>query len=93
MGEELEKQIVSLLTGHGVSRIAVFGSYARGEEGPESDLDLLVNFQKDLSLLTLIQIEQDLSARLGIKVDLVTEGALSPYIRERIEKDLRVIYQ
>lgn len=93
MGEDLERKVAALLTSHGAKTIAVFGSYARGEAGPASDLDLLVDFETDLSLLSLIQIEQELSKLLGIKVDLVTEGALSPYIRQRIKKDLRLIHQ
>lgn len=93
MGEDLEKKVISLLTSRGAKSIAVFGSYARDEAGPTSDLDLLVDFDNSLSLLSLIQIEQELSRQLGIKVDLVTEAALSPYIRQRIKNELRVIYQ
>lgn len=93
MGEDLEKKAASLLAAQGAKRVAVFGSYARGEAGPSSDLDLLVDFENSVSLLSLIRIEQELSEQLGIKVDLVTEGALSPYIRKFIQKDLRVIHQ
>lgn len=93
MGDDLEKKAASLLAAQGAKSVAVFGSYARGEAGPSSDLDLLVDFENSVSLLSLIQIEQELSEQLGIKVDLVTEGALSPYIRKVIQKDLRVIHQ
>ncbi len=93
MADDLEKKVISLLTARGAKSIAVFGSYARGEAGPTSDLDLLVDFDPGLSLLSMIQIEQELSRQLGIKVDLVTEAALSPYIRQRIQPELRVIHQ
>lgn len=62
----------------------VFGSRARGEEGPDSDLDLLVDLEPDRSLLDVISIKQDLEDLLGCSVDVVTEGGLSPYLRERI---------
>ncbi len=68
-------------------RVGVFGSYARGENRPQSDLDILVDFGVQISLLDLVGIEQNLSESLGIKVDLVTEGALSKYIRPYVEKD------
>ena len=71
--------------------IGVFGSFARGEQGPDSDLDLLVKFGKRLSLLDLVGLELDLTDELGIKVDLVTVGGLSPLIREYVEKDLKKI--
>ena len=71
--------------------IGVFGSYARGEEQSASDLDILVKFGKRLTLLDLVGLELDLSERLGIKVDVVTEKALSPLIREYVERDLKKI--
>ena len=70
------------------SFIGVFGSYARGDENEKSDLDLLIDTEKRVDLLTLIGIEQELSDALGLKVDLVTMRSLNQAIGDYINKDL-----
>jgi len=65
----------------------VFGSFARGEECPDSDLDLLVDLEPGRDLLDIVAIKQDLEALLGRKVDVVTERAVSPYIRAAVLKE------
>ena len=77
---------------YGVSSLAVFGSYAKGEARPESDVDMLVSFSNRVSLLTLVALERELSELLGREVDLQTEAALSPYLRDRILKERQVVY-
>lgn len=67
-----------------VKTIGVFGSYVRGEQKKRSDIDILVEFRGSMGLIGLIGLEQYLSELLGIKVDLVTKGALKPYIGKRI---------
>lgn len=91
--EEIEGTLVSLLGKYGARKIGIFGSYARGEERPDSDLDVLVDFRDLKSLLTLVRIERELSESLGMKVDLLTERAISPYLVDRIKSELKVIYQ
>jgi hypothetical protein len=86
------KKIVSILRSHGAKRIGIFGSYARGEMDPESDLDILVEFSERKSLLDIVGIEQELSEALGIKVDLLTEKSISPYLIDSIKKEMAVIY-
>lgn len=86
-----DKTIINFMSSHGVSQIAVFGSYARGEARPDSDLDLLVSFSEQKSLLGVIRLERELSELLGIKIDLLTEQAISPYLIDRIRKELKVI--
>lgn len=88
-----DDKIVRFMTRHGVERVGVFGSYARGEARPDSDLDLLVWFSEQKSLLGLIRIERELSELLGVKIDLLTEGAISPYLIDRIKRELKVIAQ
>ncbi|MFN3761807.1 MAG: nucleotidyltransferase family protein [Anaerolineae bacterium] len=78
---------------HGVTWIGLFGSVARGEATEESDIDVLVEFSRRISLLKMVALERELSAALGKKVELLTEEAVSPYLRERIRRDLRVIYE
>ena len=63
---------------HGAQSIAVFGSVARGEEHPESDVDFLVEFQPGASLSNLMKLEDDLEALLGCTVDVVSAGGLKP---------------
>jgi predicted nucleotidyltransferase len=67
-----------------VLSLGVFGSYVRGDARESSDLDILVEFDQAPSLLKLIRMEDDLSERLGIKVDLVMKKALKPRIGQRI---------
>jgi len=62
----------------------VFGSYASGTASSKSDFDLLVDLDPDRDLLDLIEFKLDLEELLDCKVDVVTEGALSPYLRDRI---------
>ena len=75
-----------------VTFLGVFGSYARDDWTEKSDLDIVVRFSKRKSLLNLIGIEMELSERLGIKVDLLTEKSISPYLKDRIMRELKVIY-
>ena len=76
-----------------VSMLGVFGSVARGEATAQSDVDLLVEFSNRKSLLAVVSLERQLSVALGRKVDLLTEAAISPYLRSRILSDLKVIYE
>ena len=91
--EQLFENIVSHITKYGTKKVAVFGSYARGEEKPKSDIDILVEFSERKSLLEHVKIERELSEALGIKVDLLTEKAISPYLIDRIRNEMKVIYQ
>ena len=85
--QEKRGRIFELAKIHGVQSIRVFGSVVRGEAGPDSDLDLLVEMEKGKSLLDLIGFEQDLETELGIPIDILTEGSLSPYIKDDILKE------
>jgi len=86
---EIKNIILSHLKGFGPIKIGIFGSFARGDNKKGSDIDILVEFKEAPSLLTLIKLENDLSEVLGIKVDLVTTGALkNKRIKKSITKDL-----
>jgi predicted nucleotidyltransferase len=85
--------IIEILRDNDVARLEVFGSIARGEANENSDVDLLVEFSKRKSLLDVVSLERTMSAVLGRKVDLLTEAVISPYLREQINRDRRVIYE
>jgi predicted nucleotidyltransferase len=76
--------ILDLAARHGAVEVRVFGSAARGEAGPDSDFDLLVTMAPRRTLLDLIALGQDLEALLGRHVDVVSDGGLSPHLRDRI---------
>jgi uncharacterized protein len=85
-------QMIDICRQNDVSMIGVFGSMARGEAKKKSDIDLIVRFSKRKSLLAMVRLERELSEALGRKVDLLTEAAISPYMRERVLKELQVVY-
>lgn len=84
----IKGQKAILAKNYGVSKIGIFGSFAMGDFNQKSDVDILINLNKrnKVSLLDLIGIENDLSLRLGRKVDLVTQKGLNPYIKNNILK-------
>ncbi|MGH7480320.1 MAG: nucleotidyltransferase family protein [Candidatus Methylomirabilales bacterium] len=77
-------EILRIAAKHGARNVRVFGSAARGEAGPASDIDFLVEMEEGRSLLDLVGFWQDLEALLGRKVDVLTDGGISPYLRDRI---------
>ncbi len=81
---EKRAEIQRIAASHGATNIRVFGSVARGEDRPDSDIDLLVDLERGRSLLDLIAIKQDVEDLLGRRVDVVVERSLSPYIRESV---------
>ena len=86
-------KLIDICRQNDVVKVGVFGSMARGDASEQSDIDLIVEFSQRKSLLALVALERKISAALGRKVDLLTEAALSPYLRERIMHDLQVIYE
>jgi len=73
--------------GRGASNVRVFGSVARGDFGPESDIDLLIHPGPDMSLFGHVELAQDLEDLLGCKVNLVSDRGLRPRVRERVMKE------
>lgn len=79
-----KEAILRLAAQYGVERMRIFGSMARGQATTGSDIDFLVAFKRGRTLLDLIGFKQDLESLLGRKVDVVSEGGVSPYLRNRI---------
>lgn len=91
--KNISQKIIDLLSKHNPKKIGIFGSFARNEESINSDIDILVDFKEQKSILDLIEIEMELTEALMRKVDLITETSIHPYLQNYIEKDLQVIYQ
>jgi uncharacterized protein len=83
----LRRQLPMLTEHYHVDTLEVFGSYVRSEQNNDSDLDILITFKEDPSLLTYIAIENYLSDLLGIKVDLVMKDSLKPRIGQQILRE------
>jgi predicted nucleotidyltransferase len=77
-------EILDYAASHGAHNVRVFGSTARGEAQAGSDVDLLVEMEPGRSLLDLVALWQDLEDLLGAHVDVLSDGGVSPYLRERI---------
>jgi uncharacterized protein len=81
---EKRAEILRIMGAHGARNPRIFGSVARGQDQPSSDIDVLVEMEPGRTLLDLVGLEQDLGATLGRHVDVVTDGGISPYLRDRI---------
>jgi predicted nucleotidyltransferase len=78
------EEVLRVAAGHGAANLRVFGSLARGEAGPNSDVDLLVTLDSGRSLLDVLALADDLAALLGRKVDILTDDAIYWLLRRRI---------
>jgi len=86
----IERHRGELRERYGVKEIGIFGSFVRGEEREDSDIDILVEFEKPIGFFKFLELEEYLSELLGAKVDLVMKSALKPWIGRRILRE--VIY-
>lgn len=91
--EKIKEIIKKTLIEKGADFVALFGSFARGEEKSTSDVDILVNFKKPISLFDHAGIELELEEKTGKKIDLITKRGLSKYIRPFIMNELTILYE
>ena len=87
------KKVIGICRKYRVRKVALFGSFARGDAGPDSDIDLLITFYDRVGFLTLAKLERELSEVLHRIVDLLTEQSISPYLRDQILSEQKVIYE
>ncbi|MDJ0660399.1 MAG: nucleotidyltransferase family protein [Crocosphaera sp.] len=88
IGQPLKREnILKIAAQHGAFNIHIFGSVARGEETPDSDIDFLVKMESERNLLDRIGLIQDLENYLGYKVDVATFKSLRDYFRDKILKE------
>lgn len=88
---KLQAMLPELKTAYNVSYIGLFGSYVRGENTPESDLDVLVEFSRTPTIFRFVHLENYLSDSLGVKVDLVMKNALKPNIGKHILNEVEAV--
>lgn len=93
--KEIKEQIGPVLKKYPISYAGVFGSFARGEEKSESDVDIMIRLKPNntFSLFDLIGVESELAKKIGRKVDLATEKSIGKYIKSSVFHDLRPVYE
>jgi uncharacterized protein len=87
--EQKREDIFRLAAKYGAFNVRIFGSAARGEEGPESDIDFLVELEPERSLFDLGGLQDEMKSLLGCEVDIVTEKGLHWYIRDQVINEAR----
>ncbi len=90
--QNIKAKIVPILKEEGVLCSSIFGSFARGENNPESDVDILVELGKPTGFFGFVGLQQKLEEVLGIKVDLLTYRSINPRLKKYIEQDEILIY-
>jgi predicted nucleotidyltransferase len=93
MSDQMLQTIREYFATQPIERAWLFGSYARGEEREDSDMDILVDFDDSVSLLKHVHIMNELRELLNKEVDLVTNGTLLPFAEETAARDKRIIYE
>lgn len=90
--QDISAKIIPILKSQGVLKAALFGSYARGDTGKSSDVDLLVELGDDKSLLDLVGLKLELEDNLKARVDVLTYDAIHPLLRDIILSEQKTIY-
>jgi len=91
----LDKQaLIEIAVRHHLACLALFGSYARGQAKPGSDVDLYARFGRPVGLFEVLAVKHEMEDALGLAIDLIVEEAVIPYafVREGMEKDLVILY-
>jgi hypothetical protein len=93
--KELEEKLVKACEENDIVFMAIFGSFARGEQTRKSDIDIAIEFDKNKgkSLLDLVRVENKLSKMFKRKADIGIFNILNPYIIKNVKKEMRVIYE
>jgi hypothetical protein len=85
--EKIKQKILPILRQYGAERAGLFGSFVKGRLKEESDIDILVEIKKDLSLLDLVGLKLEIEEALKNKIDLVEYSTIKPLLKERILKE------
>jgi uncharacterized protein len=90
--DAIKEQIIPILEKNDVIRASIFGSFARGEESADSDIDILIEYGKPKGLFSFVQLQRELEEKIGRKVDLLTYNSIHPLLKEYIKRDEVKIY-
>lgn len=91
--QNIKKKIVPILKRQGITKAALFGSVVRGDTKKRSDVDILMKFRDEKSLLDLVRLQFELEKKIGKKVDLLTYNSIHPLLRDIILKEQKIIYE
>ncbi|MEK7116625.1 MAG: nucleotidyltransferase domain-containing protein [Patescibacteria group bacterium] len=92
--DEVKEKISPILREYGVKKASVFGSVARGDDRPDSDVDILVDLSEvDMDIYEYMQLKEKLEEKLGKDVDLVSEGYINKFLEPYIRPELKTIYE
>lgn len=89
--DEIKRKILPILQHYGVKRVGLFGSCVRGEIREDSDIDILVEIEKDISLLEFVGLKLEIEEALRRKIDLVEYNTIKPLLKERILNEQVII--
>ena len=89
----ITQKAIPVFKAQGVAKAAIFGSFARGDEKKNSDVDFLVRFRGEKGLLDLVHLKLTLEEKLGEKVDVITYDSINPLLRKNILSEQKVIYE
>jgi len=93
--EGLEEELAEVCQRNDIVFMAIFGSFVKGEQDVESDIDIAIEFDKDSrkTLLDLVRIEEELTEIFGRKVDLGVFSSINPYVIDDVKREMRVLYE
>lgn len=92
--EDIQKKARPVFEKYGIRRASVFGSHARGDAKPDSDVDLLIKLgDRPMGMIAYVRFLDELEGILGREVDVITEGNINRHLRPYIESDVTPIYE
>ena len=91
--KNVKNKILPILKRRGITKAGIFGSFARGDTKKTSDIDLLVKFKREKSLMDLVRLKFELEEKLKKEIDLLTYDSLHPLLRNIILKEEKIIYE
>ena len=91
--QEITQKITPVLQEYGVDYAGVFGSVARGEELPESDVDIMVSITRPIGIYKFMELQSRLETAIGRDVDLVSKNSVNKYLEPYIKRDLTTLYE